>query len=235
MTYLSRLTLNDLNPRVRQEMRDCELMHKRVLSAFPHVQGSGRVALGVLYRVDDSDAATTLLVQSAAAPDWSKLPPWYLSPRVRPHAECKSIDAALERIRTGQRLRFRLRANPTKRAGRIDNTKPGKRVDLREEEEQLAWLERKAIASGFVLVRLAARPTGPGNQHVVDVRARDDGRAGGRWALKDRETRLVFGSVLFEGDLIVQDADLLREAIRLGIGPGKAYGFGLLSVAGAPE
>jgi len=36
--------------------------------------------------------------------------------------------------------------------------------------------------------------------------------------------------VLFEGHLLVTDADRLRETLRAGIGSGKAFGFGLLSV-----
>jgi CRISPR system Cascade subunit CasE len=44
--------------------------------------------------------------------------------------------------------------------------------------------------------------------------------------------RLVtLAGVLFEGLLEVTDPDNLRLAIREGIGPGKAIGCGLLSVA----
>lgn len=43
--------------------------------------------------------------------------------------------------------------------------------------------------------------------------------------------RLTFGDVLFEGRLMVTDAALFRQTLEQGIGSGKAYGFGLLSVA----
>jgi CRISPR system Cascade subunit CasE len=42
---------------------------------------------------------------------------------------------------------------------------------------------------------------------------------------------MSFGSVLFEGELIVTDVKAFREALMQGIGSGKAYGFGLLSIA----
>lgn len=45
--------------------------------------------------------------------------------------------------------------------------------------------------------------------------------------------QLTFGAVLFEGRLRVTDADLFRAALASGIGPAKAYGFGLLSIAPA--
>lgn len=44
---------------------------------------------------------------------------------------------------------------------------------------------------------------------------------------------LTFGAVLFEGVLRVTDAAAFRAALERGIGSGKAYGFGLLSVAPA--
>ena len=42
---------------------------------------------------------------------------------------------------------------------------------------------------------------------------------------------MSFGSVLFEGELIVTDVEAFRAALVKGIGSGKAYGFGLLSIA----
>jgi len=42
---------------------------------------------------------------------------------------------------------------------------------------------------------------------------------------------LTFGAILFEGRLRVTDGDLFRTTLQRGIGSGKAYGFGLLSIA----
>jgi len=44
---------------------------------------------------------------------------------------------------------------------------------------------------------------------------------------------LTVGDVLFDGRLVVTDADRFRETLTAGIGSGKAYGFGLLSIARA--
>jgi CRISPR system Cascade subunit CasE len=41
---------------------------------------------------------------------------------------------------------------------------------------------------------------------------------------------LALGVVLFEGELRVVDADRFRQTLVEGIGPGKAYGCGLLSI-----
>jgi len=44
---------------------------------------------------------------------------------------------------------------------------------------------------------------------------------------------MTFGSVLFEGRLTIDDVEKFRETLAIGIGSGKAYGFGLLSIAPA--
>ncbi len=47
----------------------------------------------------------------------------------------------------------------------------------------------------------------------------------------DADKPMTFGAATFEGVLEVTDAEKFRESLKQGIGTGKAYGFGLLSVA----
>ena len=42
---------------------------------------------------------------------------------------------------------------------------------------------------------------------------------------------LRFGAVLFNGRLEVTDAERFQQTLATGIGSGKAFGFGLLSIA----
>jgi CRISPR system Cascade subunit CasE len=67
---------------------------------------------------------------------------------------------------------------------------------------------------------------------VANVRAVPARVTGGQRTARSRP-RLVFGSALFEGLIEVTDVDLFRQALVQGIGSGKAYGFGLLSIAPA--
>jgi len=46
---------------------------------------------------------------------------------------------------------------------------------------------------------------------------------------------MTFGAATFEGILEVTDAEKFRQSLKQGIGTGKAYGFGLLSVAPVRE
>jgi len=150
--------------------------------------------------------------------------------------DCKPVDVAYGAIHTGDELLFRLRANPTRRVDRrrvsaTQDRLSGKRVALLKEEEQLAWLRRKGETGGFALI--AARV----NPDVANVRANPEGTLTGLRRVVEPDggagqtRRLTFGSVLFEGELRVTDAATFRRTLAEGIGAGKAYGFGLLSVA----
>jgi CRISPR system Cascade subunit CasE len=234
--YLSRLVLNPRSRAVRNDLSDCRNLHRTILSAFPQAnkeQGGARAEFGVLYRADADPRSgkITLLVQSQTEPDWSRLPNDYLlndfdeldNPAV------KRVDEKYDTLGEGARLRFRLRANPTRRLPLLIENRAGKergkRVEIFREEEQLDWLRRKGEQHGFRL--LAARV----NPNVVNARANPEGKVIG-WRERSQPP-MKFGSVLFEGELEISDPENFKGALRNGIGSGKAYGFGLLSIAPA--
>jgi CRISPR system Cascade subunit CasE len=207
--FLARLILDPRSRRVRQEMANPYEMHRTVMHAFPEqVAKSERV----LYRLETNPrtGVISLLVQSHELPDWSFLGDaggrGYLLACGEPNPAVKAFEPVLQ---SGQELFFKLRANPTV-------CRDSKRVGLYREEEQFAWLGRKAAGHGFQV---------SGAQVVQDqlVRARI------RRGKENHELKLL--SVLYEGALRVLDPVVFTEAIRWGIGSGKGLGFGLLSVA----
>src|SRR5690606_17791954 len=102
-------------------------------------------------------------------------------------------------------------------------TAVGKRVELAREEDQVAWLRRKAEASGFRLCS-ARLSSGESAESVILANwARSQGSKAGH--------PLTLATVLASGVLEVTDSGRFREALCKGIGPGKAFGCGLLSVA----
>jgi CRISPR system Cascade subunit CasE len=114
---------------------------------------------------------------------------------------------------------------------REDGKRIGKRVEIRREEERLAWLARRgADFDGFELkaARLVDGEVAPPSD---DGRRFWQSRADPAGALLSRDRRLTFGTALFEGQLLVTDAAKFRDAWATGIGPGKAFGCGLLSLA----
>jgi len=238
MIYLSRLLLDPLRRPVRRDLADCHQLHRTLLRAFPKAPAGApaREHVGLLYRTEPYERHPRLirvLVQSAVEPDWSDLPPDYLgpSPDERPNPALRTVDEAYGRISAGMQLTFRLRANPTKRIS-TNNTEQdarwrGKRIELRREDEQLDWLGRKGIDGGFRLLNVSTSPD------IRDVHAANLEKVRGRRPSRDGAATmpLRFGAVLFEGYLEVIDADAFRITLRNGIGSGKAFGFGLLSVA----
>jgi len=213
MMYLSRLILNPRSRRVQREVANPYEIHRTLMRAFSDdlEEGSERV----LFRLESGrDGDLTLLVQSWALPDWSCLAGpelrGYLLPVSEPNPAVKEFDVW---VAPGQTLAFRLRANPTARRA-FDDKK--RRVGLNGEEEQLAWLARKAEQGGFQVISAHT-----GDKEDVGARIK-----------RDAETHtLKLTAVQFDGLLRVTDPERLRQTVRQGIGSGKGLGFGLLSLA----
>jgi CRISPR system Cascade subunit CasE len=233
--YLSRLILNPRSRAARRDIADCHDLHRTILSAFSQKENDSsgaRHQFGMLHRldIDRRSGRVTLLVQSRERPDWSRLPDDYLEETDTENPACKPIEEIYNSLRPGARLTFRLRANPTRkidtRSGPDGKRRNGKRVDLRREGDRIAWLKRKAEASGFRLLSVRL------NNDVVNLRAQPENKFTGK---RVQTGRLTFGSILFEGELEVTNSEAFLQALVSGIGSGKAYGFGLLSIAPARE
>lgn len=203
---LTRLTLDPRSAQARRDLADAYDMHRTLVRAF--VANDGEAPLRFLWRLEAGAnpwASPTLLVQSREPGNWDTLEslPGYLQ---RP-AECKEVDLdAL--VRPEQHYRFRLQANPTV-------SRDGKRYGLAGESEQLAWLQRQGERHGFALQTALVSAS-----DLFDSR-----RKGGAAVIVQR--------ACFEGVLQVTSGDALRAALFDGIGPAKAFGCGLLSLARA--
>ena len=236
--YLSRLVLDSRRPQVRRDLGNVHQLHRSVLAAFPQAPDgvSARAHFGILYRVEplaNTPMFIRILVQSNIEPDWSFLPTTSLgpSPDERGNPAFRRVDEEYERIVPGMQLLFRLRANPTRTIsdrtpGREDRLL-GKRVALLREKEQLAWLARKGDQHGFHLLTTELNPE-VSSVHAAS-QANERGWRPGRDGIDG--AKLTFGAVLFNGCLEVSDGELFRAALANGIGSGKAFGFGLLSIA----
>lgn len=218
--YLSRMRLNVHSPLARREIHDCHALHQRIMLAFPVNGPTPRRMSGALYRLDSTlDSGDIWLhVQSQVEPRWHELPEHYAVPGT---VEVKRVDAAYAALRHGMRLAFRLRANPTRkvdtRSTLMGERRNGRRVAVRGEEGCLTWLSRKGNSGGF---------------EVLDVTVIRERPQIGKRSDDEHGTRtLTFAAAVFTGVLRVTDADQFRETLTTGVGSGKAYGFGLLSVA----
>lgn len=198
--HLSRLVLNPASLRVQSELLRPYQLHRTLCRAFQE-KPMGRL----LYRLETDSALPVLLVQSPAAGDWSHL--WRSEYLHEPHEllpENPAQKLFAPCFEPAQVLHFRLRANPTYRAGK-------RRFGHLSAQWQTAWLARKAAQHGFSVVEAI-------------------GREEGFQKLQKGPQRLRFYGVLFDGVLRVEQPERVTEAIRQGIGSAKAFGFGLLSV-----
>lgn len=234
--WLSRLLLDAGARRVRSELAHPYEMHRTLMRGFPDGPAAARKAFGVLFRAEPNEqtGVVTVYVQSMVKPDWSFLRPLdYLMAEPEPP---KDLARAYAGLGTGQVLRFRLRANPTKRIARPINGNQalvGKRVGVLGEEKQMAWLVRKAaerekgIPGGFELLTRQVWERDGQCRELPCVEVCPEGRQIGR----KQQQSLTHFAVRFDGLLRITDADQFRATLAAGIGPAKAFGFGLLSVA----
>jgi CRISPR system Cascade subunit CasE len=147
----------------------------------------------------------TVLVQSIHAPDWTRLEtmPGYL----KRSAESKTFQP--ERLlQPDARYCFRLYANPTVACD-------GKRYGLAAEQAQLDWLTRQGKRQGFEV-------------EAAIIIASDILKGYGKKMQDGKPIHLQ--QVHYEGLLRALDVESLTEALKKGIGPGKAFGCGLLSL-----
>lgn len=200
--YLSRLILNANHPQAKSEGLHPYELHRTICKAFDDPE-----AARILFRADtDRPGRMHVIVQSLTMPRWPEPDGKYILSLDEP----KVVE--LERLSVGMPLRFRLRCRPSKRIGEPGNEERGKRKALTDKDEILVWLMRKAEENGFEVKDVAF-------DRIYWHESRDG-----------KETKPL-GAVQFEGVLAVTDPDKLKRAVRNGIGPQKAYGFGLLSLA----
>ncbi len=245
--FLSRLILNPFSRQVRAELAQSYEMHRTLLRAFPvvpasDVDKSAREKFSVLFRVDQQDSSdrVTLYVQSSVPPDWSfldALPDYLLRERGLTNPASKNVLRPYNKLQEGEVLSFRLRANPTKRIAKDGDPLKGKRVELTREEDQIDWLIRKGKErekgkpGGFELLMKEVKDRNGEIRKVPSVNVRVEGRQTGRKSEGERRHELTHLAVRFDGVLRITDAGAFRETLGRGLGPGKAFGFGLLSVA----
>lgn len=239
---LSRLVLNARDRAARRDVANPYAMHQtlaRVFAAHPDASPAR-----FLWRLEPGGPfdPPIVLIQSAQAGNWERLPPRYGEAQSRPYDPARLLQ-------TGRELRFRLAANPT-RAQKADETaRRGRRFGIHDDGEALSWLDTKGqTRGGFALCRFERAALRSGDAFWFDANIDADTcaetDAGVLFDVQVRRTRwrfrkagadatgwLTFDVAHYEGRLRVTDPVRLAEVIESGIGRGKAFGLGLLSVA----
>ncbi|MFF1643191.1 type I-E CRISPR-associated protein Cas6/Cse3/CasE [Streptomyces sp. NPDC058246] len=225
---LTRIRLNRRSKEVRRDLTDTVSLHKTVMLLAPDDLGKHpRQKAGLLYRLEDAtdDTPPTLLIQSHQPPDLTRLPRDY------GHAETRALHPVFQALTPGRPVRYRITANVSAARRVLDDHQPvdnkhGRRVVALYGDDALAWWQRRAHQAGLALTTTDTTPARfrrpRKHPHPATEHGQTDHHAGPQHVL----TR-------FDGLATITDPDRLRHALLTGIGRGKPYGAGLLSLAPA--
>ncbi|GAB3622657.1 type I-E CRISPR-associated protein Cas6/Cse3/CasE [Mariniluteicoccus endophyticus] len=208
---LTRMYLNPQRRDARRLLASPQAVHAAVLAGFPPDSDPGRV----LWRVDGAGTPRTALwMVSAEEPDLAHLEEQAGWPS-KPTARSVAYEGLLDALAVEQVWSFRVTVNPTHRGRRGDRQQVFAHVTAKQ---QTQWLLDRQERIGAALV---------------------DDSGGQTFALESREVRrfrrgdssVTLAYATFAGTLRVVDPDALRATMVQGLGRGKAYGCGLLTLA----
>lgn len=207
---LTRVALNPRRRDARKLYASPQAMHAAILAGFPPDVDPGRV----LWRVEAKGPTLTVWIVSAETPDLAHLEEQAGWPS---RSTTKSVAYAglLNALEVGQEWAFRLIANPTHRAQYKGQKKIFAHVTA---DQQVQWLLDRQEPMGVKLESSQGEP-------AFTVLNRDVKR------FRRSEATVTLGIATFGGLLKVVDPALLRAALVSGVGRGKAYGCGLLTLA----
>lgn len=247
MTYLSRIRINPLRAQSRAMLASPRVMHAYVCAAIPTTPDSERI----LWRLDtDNPRRPLLFALTQSKPDWTHVVEAAGWPDANgEHFAIADYTPLLARITPGREFAFRLTASPVQNTNRPDKPTPTQaariaagsrrsfRLAHRTADAQLGWLLDRAARHGFEIPAARTDPAIPelGDDKAMpapDVRLIARNRHA--FAKGDRGRQVILHTATFEGRLRVTDTALLTSALRGGIGPSKAYGCGLLTLAPPP-
>ncbi|MDP3480684.1 MAG: type I-E CRISPR-associated protein Cas6/Cse3/CasE [Desulfoprunum sp.] len=182
-------------------------IHRSLWKLFPEDADADR---DFLFRAGLSDRnRAEILMQSIREP--------VISSNAAQILACKEFPLSLK---AGQSLRFMLIANPIKmindESGRKNTEGVLKkcRVPLVREDDQRSWIERKLL-NAATLESIVIDP-------IFPLRFR-----------KGKDGAGKIKAISFQGILKIEEPESMMELVRKGIGPAKAFGCGLLSLARA--
>lgn len=202
--YLSRFQLDMRKRETMIALVNRARFHGAVESAFEGARERR------LWRLDTLQGRNYLMILSAEKPFLDNAVGQFGVPGT---AETRCCDGLMERIAEGGLWHFRLTANPVKCAPR-----KGKLMAHITPQYQKEWLMARAQRHGFELEY----------ERFAVVQS--------EWVNFSKNTsgdHVTLLGVTYEGILRVTDAALLRETLKNGMGHGKAYGMGLMTLVSA--
>ena len=203
--FLSRVPLDTTKHEVRRALSSPQRLHAALENCFKNDVEKYRT----LWRIDSLNDHLYILILSKYRPDFSNFEAQFCSDK----GQSKEYAPFLNSIQNGQTVKFRLRANPTQSKS-LPNQR-GKVFPLLSNEGRKEWLLKRAENNGFSLES--------DYFEVIEVIPQ-------RFYRKQNEKPVLITSVTYEGQLTIIDILKFKNLLVNGIGRGKAYGCGLMTV-----
>lgn len=209
--HLARIRLNPASRDVQRDLADAKQLHTTLMRLLPDRLGpEPRRLANLLFRVETDQTGTTVLAQATHPLDPGRLPTGY------GRSETKTLTPMLAALTTGLRVRYRIDVNPTK-SEPAPATSGGKRprgtVRALSGPEADAWWHKRASTCGLAV------------ETAVPTKSAWPPRPG-----RNRRDAIRISLWRYDGTATVTDPETLRRALTEGIGRGKPYGAGLLSL-----
>lgn len=248
--YFTQFPINMTRRESRKLLASPYLMHAAVAGSFPPSEALGTQTDGrVLWRVDGlSDGGSRLYIVSPDRPSLVGLDEQIGWPDCDSQWGTRSYDEFLSRISAGQTYSFRLMANPS-----LSRSTRGGATDIQSEKgaskriahltilQQQAWLVGKQAYAGTgveIPELFANEQSTRAQRNGFEVLANEAGvlrlvvsnSSKMSFSKGAKGKRITLARAQYDGVLRVTDADALRHALVCGIGHGKAFGCGLLTL-----
>lgn len=210
--FLARIRLNPNSADVQRDLRYATELHKTLMRMVPDELGdTPRHDTGLLYRLDETEHESLLLVQTTTSLATHRLPGGYGI------AEVKNLAPMFAALRKDLTVRYRVTVNPAKRE-RLPLGQKGRRGKViplvGAEADQ--WWTRHATEAGLHLHSSLATSLRPAISRRNDT------------------NQVKHCLIRYDGTATVADPQALKATLLSGIGRGKSYGAGLLSLAPVP-
>lgn len=236
MTYLSRIPLNPMRRRSQVLLSNPQRMHAEILNALPNQPVQERTLWRREFVQDtvSNQRRVELIVLTQTQPSWAKMVTEYGWPHtLEGEALVRDYEPALSHIQPGRELAFRVTANPSSVTHTPEKTSStqaaqlakgrGIRVGHRSAPHQLDWFLQRATNEntpwGFSVGDRSSPNVRLVHREHVSFRKHQQGPL------------VTLDTATFEGILRVINVSQFHEVLLGGLGRGKAYGCGLLTIA----
>ena len=236
MAYLSRIPINPMRRRSQELLASPQRIHAEVLGSLPMQPVNERTLWRRESVVDQGGAVrrVELLVLTETQPSWAEVVQEFGWPQTSEgQAVVRDYEPVLAHVQLGRELAFRVTANPSSVTHEPQKASPGQakqlavgrgvRIGHQTVGHQLAWFLARAAGDATTWGFTVGDLENPAVQLVSREKLAFLKPGGG--------PKVTLETATFEGVLRITDTARFREVLVAGMGRGKAYGCGLLTVS----